>query len=224
MIENTTATDPLAALRTPTQNSTQEKEDLGQADFLTLMLAQMKNQDPTEPMDTNEFMSQLAQFSTVNGIEELKASVDEVKAIFAADQSVKAANLVGHGVMAPSNLAQLEPGGALTGEVWLDQGVGDLNLHILTESGALVRTLPMGAHGSGAVPFTWDGFTEDGTPAPPGAYRVVAEYEGADGTEQAEVRMRAEVVSVSLSPYGGEMMLNLDNGRSLPLSAVQEIL
>ncbi len=226
MIEQASTNDPLAALRAQPEKKTKGRgrAQMGQADFIKLMVAQMKNQDPTKPMDPNAFMGQLAQFSTVNGIEELKKSVDAMVSRMAMDQSVKAANLVGHEVMAPGNDAQLAAGGKVTGKVKLDSSTTDLTIRIYSNKGALVRTLPMGMYSSGPVSFTWDGFREDGKAAPPGSYRVVAEALVNDKTVRVPVQISSRVQSVNLNGQGGELTLNLANGHSVPLSAVDEIL
>ena len=224
MINEATSSNPLAFLQAKPEVKEKGGDDMGQSDFIELMLAQMKNQDPTKPLDPNEFMSQLAQFSTVNGIQELKQSVDAMAGMLTSDQSIKAATLVGHQVMSPGNRGTLVEGGGIEGRVMLDGSATDLNIKVYSESGVLVRTIPMGGHGAGAVPFKWDGFAEDGNAAPPGNYRIVAEIESGEETGEATVEMRTGVQSVSLSPYGGELVLNLENGSSVPLSAVQQIL
>ncbi len=224
MINEATSSNPLAFLQAKPEAKEKGGDDMGQSDFIELMLAQMKNQDPTKPLDPNEFMSQLAQFSTVNGIQELKQSVDSMAGMLASDQSIKAATLVGRRVMSPGNLAILEQSGGVDGRVVLDGSVTDLNIEVYSESGALVRTIPMGGHATGSVPFKWDGFAEDGSPAPVGSYRVVAKIEAGDETREAQVEMPTGVQSVSLSPYGGELVLNLENGSSVPLSAIEQIL
>jgi len=224
MINEATSSNPLAFLQAKPEVKEKGGDDMGQSDFIELMLAQMKNQDPTKPLDPNEFMSQLAQFSTVNGIQELKQSVDSMASMLASDQSVKAATLVGRQVMSPGNLAILEKGGGVDGQVVLASSVTDLDIKVYSESGALVRTIPMGGQSAGSVPFKWDGFAEDGSPAPVGNYRIVAEVEAGEQTREAQVEMPTGVQSVSLSPFGGELMLNLENGSSVPLSAIQQIL
>ncbi len=226
MINETTTTDPLAFLRSKPEKKTKGKnrDQMGQSDFIQLMIAQMKNQDPTKPLDPNQFMSQLAQFSTVNGITELKKSVDTMVARMTTDQSVKAATLVGHEVMAPGNTAWFNPGAKVAGQAVLDGSTTDLNIKVYGSNGMLVRTIPMGMHGAGAVPFVWDGFREDGKVAAQGSYRIVAEAEMGDRTVQVPVQTRARVASVDLNGQGGDLTLNLANGQSVPLNQIDQIL
>ncbi len=226
MINETTAADPLAFLRSQPEKQTKGKSraEMGQSDFIQLMIAQMKNQDPTKPLDPNEFMSQLAQFSTVNGIAELKQSVDTMVARMTTDQSVKAATLVGHEVMAPGNTAWFNPGDKVSGQAVLESSTTDLNIKIYGSNGMLIRTIPMGMHGAGAVPFVWDGFREDGKVAPQGSYRIVAEAVMDDRTVQVPVQTRARVTSVDLNGNGGDLTLNLSNGQSVSLDQIDQIL
>ncbi|WP_457666099.1 flagellar hook assembly protein FlgD [Thiolapillus sp.] len=225
MINETNTNNALAALQgTPdTKDTGRSSADMGQQDFIALMLAQMKNQDPTKPLDPNDFMSQLAQYSTVNGIQELKQSFDSMAAMLSTDQSLKATGMVGHDVMTPGNAAVLEEGGNVAGQVLLDSSVTDLNIKIYDPQGSLIRTIPMGGQGAGVAKFKWDGFGEDGNPALPGNYKLVAEVEVDGNVQEAAMEIRSRVESVSLSPYGG-ILLNLNNGDSISLDAIQTIM
>ncbi len=219
------ATNPYGTLGVPPESlgAGRSSSDMGQADFLELMLAQMKNQDPTKPLDPNEFMSQLAEFSTVNGIQELQQSFDALAATLTTDQTLKAASMIGHAVMTPGDSSVLEEGGNIVGQVLLNGSTPDLNIKIYDPQGSLVRTIPMGNNAAGAVLFKWDGFAEDGSAAVPGNYRIVAEVEVDGSVQEAAMEVRSKVDSVSLNPYGG-ILLNLDNGTSIPLEAIQTIM
>ncbi|WP_456417499.1 flagellar hook assembly protein FlgD [Thiolapillus sp.] len=224
MINETTNNTYSALGATPeAQGTGRSSSDMGQEDFLELMLAQMKNQDPTKPLDPNEFMSQLAEFSTVNGIQELQQSFDALAATLTTDQTMKAASMIGHAVMTPGDTGVLEEGGNVVGQVLLNGSTADMNIKIYDSQGALVRTIPMGSNAAGAVSFKWDGFADDGNPAAPGNYRIVAEAEVDGSIQEAALELRSNVASVSLNPYGG-ILLNLDNGTSIPLESVQTIM
>ena len=95
------------------------RDQLGQGDFLTLMIAQFRNQDPFEPMDNGDFLGQLAQFGTVNGIEQLNSSFYDLSESIFSEQALQAANLVGHSVLARTDTAYLEGGGVLAGAIEL---------------------------------------------------------------------------------------------------------
>ncbi len=84
------------------------RDSLGQEDFLTLMISQFRNQDPFEPMDNGEFLGQLAQFSTVNGISSLNAAFAGLAGSMQDNQALQAAGLVGHSVLAVTDIAYLD--------------------------------------------------------------------------------------------------------------------
>ena len=201
----------------------QSAEELGQADFISLLVAQMNNQDPTKPLDPSQFMNQLAQFSTVNGIQELKASFDSLAGRLSSEQSLQAASLVGRNVLVPGGQGLLTTGGSISGIVDLPQQSSELNLRVVNAYGVEVRSLPMGGHDRGPVQFQWDGFGDDGSAVVPGRYTVIAEAL-IDGNLQAiEVDVETRVESITLSQEGSGTMLNLASGDSMPLSFVQQI-
>jgi len=201
----------------------QSAEKLGQADFIELLVAQMNNQDPTKPLDPSQFMNQLAQFSTVNGIQELKASFDSLAGRLSSEQSLQAASLVGRNVLVPGGQGLLTVGGAISGVVDMPQQSSELNLRIVNAVGAEVRSLPLGGHEKGPVQFQWDGFADDGSAVIPGHYTVIAEAL-IDGNLQAiEVEVETRVDSITLNQDGSGTMLNLASGESMPLSFVEQI-
>ncbi|MBT8127164.1 MAG: flagellar hook assembly protein FlgD [Gammaproteobacteria bacterium] len=196
---------------------------LGQADFIELLVAQIKNQDPTKPLDPSQFMSQLAQFSTVNGIQEMKDSFDSLAGRLSSEQSLQAAGLVGRDVLVPGGLGLLTVGGSISGQVDLPQSTSQLNLRVMDEYGVEVRHLSLGGNGEGSVQFQWDGIADDGSSVLPGRYRVIAEAL-IDGELQAvETSVDTRVASVTLNQNGSAPLLNLESGDSMPLSNVQKI-
>ena len=198
-------------------------EQLGQSDFIELLVAQMNNQDPTKPLDPSQFMNQLAQFSTVNGIQELKSAFDSLAGRLSSEQSLQAASLVGRSVLVPGGQGVLTAGGTVAGVVDLPQQTSELNLRIINAAGVEVRSLAMGGHAGGPVQFQWDGFADDGSPVAPGRYRVIAEAL-IDGNLQAiEADVETRVESITLNQDGSGTMLNLASGESMPLGLIEQI-
>ena len=198
-------------------------KELGQQDFIELLVAQINNQDPTKPLDPSQFMNQLAQFSTVNGIQELKSSFDSLAGRLSSEQSLQAASLVGRNVLVPGGQGSLTAGGSISGTVNLPQRSSELNLRIVDAFGAEVRSLPMGGHDQGPVQFQWDGFGDDGSAVPPGKYTVIAEALIGGNLQAIEVQVETRVDSITLNQGGSGTMLNLATGYSMPLSYVQQI-
>lgn len=220
-----TASNPINTAGTaPTTASDQSANSLSQSDFIDLLVAQLSNQDPSQPMDPSQFMNQLAQFTMVNGVQQLNGSFNTLAGKLASDQSIQAANLVGHNVLIPGGYGILSATDGISGQASLPDRSSDVTLKIYNEQGAEVRELPLGGHDAGAVQFQWDGFADDGSAASPGNYVVIAEAM-INGTQQAvEVSLQKGVDSVTLSQDGAQTMLNLETGESVPLSQVQQIM
>ena len=142
-----------------------------QSSFLTLLVAQLKNQDPTNPMENNELTSQLAQISTVSGIEKLNTTLGSISGQIDNSQSLQASNLIGHGVMIPAQLFLREPAVKPFG-VELQQAADKVTATITDKNGAVVRTIDIGELTAGVHSFTWDGTLTDGSTALNGSYNV----------------------------------------------------
>ena len=201
----------------------EEEQDGGRTDFLQLLVAQLNNQDPLNPQEGGEFLAQLAQFSTVEGIERLNSSFDQFAGSQVSNQALQATALVGRSVQVNSSVGEYVPGQPLTGAIALPSSTSDLKLSVLNASGSLVREISLGSHAAGNVNFTWDGFDNNGQALPAGQYRVVAEAQINGDAEQVQARVNANVNSVTLGS-NGQVILNLAGGLgSIPLSDVNQI-
>lgn len=148
-----------------------------QNSFLTLLVAQLKNQDPTNPMQNNELTTQLAQISTVSGIEKLNTTLGSISGQIDNSQSLQASTLIGHGVMIPGSVIlagkDTEGNGSTTPfGVELEQAADKVTATVTDSSGKVLRTLELGGLSAGVHTFTWDGKMTDGTLVPDGAYSV----------------------------------------------------
>lgn len=198
--------------------------DLGQEDFLTLMITQFQNQDPFEPMDNGEFLGQLAQFSTVNGIQSLNDSFGGLAGSVQDNQALQAAGLVGHSVLAVTNIGHLDDSGTLNGAIELESSAADVQIDITDASGALVQSLRLGQQAPGLVNFSWDGRTSSGDRADSGHYQVSARVVRGSNTESAPTVIEANIQSVTLGQLGSAMSLNLSGGQSIPLGQIYQII
>jgi flagellar basal-body rod modification protein FlgD len=199
------------------------RKELGQEEFLRLMTTQLQNQDPMKPMESGEFLTQIAQFSTVEGIGDLNDSFASLSESLVSNQALQAANLVGREVLAPTGLAALSEGGSIRGTAELPAASNEVAVKIYDQSGQLLRTLELGPQASGPVSFQWDGVRDDGTFASPGTYFVSAEATVDGQTEAVETLLASQVRSVTLSNSGG-LLLDLNGIGSLDFSEVQQIL
>lgn len=142
--------------------------------FMTLLVTQLKNQDPTSPMDNSEMTAQLAQINTVSGIEKLNESLSAITDQIDAGQTLQASALIGQGVMVPGNQILVGQTDEVTGKVAttpvgvdLEQGVEDLEIAIKGANGEVVSTFSTGPLAAGVHSFTWDGKLADGSYASP---------------------------------------------------------
>jgi flagellar basal-body rod modification protein FlgD len=197
---------------------------LGGTDFLTLMLAQLKNQDPTSPVDSNTFLTQLAQLSEVQGITSLNTSFSALSSSLTSNQALQASSLLGHQAMVNSSTANLTAGGTVTGAVNVPQTTSQVVLNISDSTGALVGQINMGAQTAGLASFSWNGAEGNGSQAPPGTYTLSAVYAGAtSGGTAATTLVNGTVESVSMGAGSTGLTLNVAGIGSVPFSSVQQI-
>jgi flagellar basal-body rod modification protein FlgD len=153
-----------AASQSPGVNEIQDR-------FLTLLVTQLKNQDPMNPMENAELTSQLAQMSTVEGINNLNASMTELLNGFYSSQNLQAASLIGHQVLADGKLLTLAEARA-GGGVELEAPADSVVVNITDAAGKTVRTLDLGAQDAGIVHFVWDGKDDAGVQLEDGDYAM----------------------------------------------------
>lgn len=210
---DTTSLDPtlLKNLGLSQQAESKRKDSLGQEDFLKLMITQLRNQDPMSPMENGDFLGQIAQFGTVNGIQELQKAVDGMSASMQSNQALQAASLVGRDAMMPSDYAHLgsSEDAVVRGGVSVPPGAGEVLVGIYDSAGRLIRRISLGLQPSGTAKFEWNGMTDAGDRAAPGYYQIRAEAVSAGKSEALEVLVAAKVESVTLGGYGGNLTVNL---------------
>ncbi|MEL7296754.1 MAG: flagellar hook assembly protein FlgD [Pseudomonadota bacterium] len=199
-------------------------ESVGQTEFLQLMLAQFENQDPFEPMENGEFLSQLAQFSTATGIEELQAAFADFSNTLTSDQALQAAGLVGNEVLIGSELIRQDGNaGAIDGAVDLSAASGVVTVDVLDAAGQLVRRIDLGTQPSGQPTFRWDGRLDNGDAAPAGIYQLSARVARGGEVESVPTLVRARVDSVSLGANGSGVTINSDALGSFPFNSIRQI-
>ncbi|MDB5967595.1 MAG: flagellar hook assembly protein FlgD [Hydrocarboniphaga sp.] len=182
-------------------STTSTKQSLGQDDFLKLMTVQIQNQDPMKPMENTEFFSQIAQFSTVSGIDKLQGSFSDLATQLSSSQSLQAAALIGHDVLVPSSVGVLYDTG-MGGAVDVPSS-GDVRLEVRDGSGVLVRTLDLGTQPAGQVAFRWDGTDSDGDALSQGLYKISATVQSGSASTAATTYALDQVGSVSIGSSGG---------------------
>ena len=196
---------------------------MGQDEFLELMTTQLRNQDPMEPMDNGEFLAQIAQFGTVNGINELLTTTQSLSASLQSSQALQASNIIGRQVLVEHDEGYLSATGMVQGAADLGSSA-DVAVNIYDFSGQLVNRVDLGARSPGLVQFAWDGTTLNGTRAAAGRYRIEVEASRFGETESIAPMVTSTVTSLTLGGIGREMQVELENLGQIPFSQINQIL
>ena len=217
-----TVIDPFAAVNasasassSTTSSASVAQNDAGSADrFLKLLVTQMQNQDPLNPMDNSQLTSQMAQINTVSGISTLNTTVAGLNTQFVQMQALQGASLVGHEVtVAGDGLAIENNVGA--GAFTLAGAADHVKVEVLDTTGRVVDTLQLGAATTGTQSFTWPaGSVADGS-----AYRFRVTATSGSAKVDAQLLMRDRVDAVSVD--GSTLMLELQRSGNVAYSAVK---
>lgn len=204
-----------------TQESSQDVVGATQDRFLKLLVAQMRNQDPLNPLDNAQVTSQLAQLSTVSGINKLGELVQTLSTSFSQTQSLQATSMIGRGILTEGSSVVLNQGTALGG-FELPSAAEQVVLQVKDAGGNVIHATNLGPQQAGISVFQWDGLRDDGTRAPDGNYRFEVEAL-ANGQAVAATRLtHGTVASVSLGT--GEVQLNLLNLGAVNLAQIKQVM
>ena len=214
--------DALSDYRFEPKNQASGSNELGKNEFMKLMIAQMENQNPLEPQDNGQFISQLAEFSSLEEMQGISSSVNNLSGQFQSSQALQASAMVGRTVLVPASESPLDSSGAISGVVDLQKSTSSLNISVFNGSGELVNQFDLGQQPAGTVPFIWDGTNAEGEQMPFDDYTIKAQASRTGETEQATTLLSAHVNSVSIA-QGGGISLNLFGMGTIPLNEVREI-
>lgn len=205
-----------------TDTSNLGKTEMDQSDFLTLMTAQLKNQDPFEPVDNTQMVAQMAQFSSLSGITEMNTTLKAISDKLAGTSLGDALGYVGKTVLTAGSTAYPRTTGGIAGAVALADNATDVSVTISDSNGKTLKTMVLGAQDKGAVAFDWDGVTESGDPAGEGPFTVKVTARNADGAVSATPLVWAPVSTVSLGS-DGQPVLTLPGIGEIALSDVWQV-
>jgi flagellar basal-body rod modification protein FlgD len=197
------------------------KKEMGQEDFLHLMVTQLKNQDPFKPLESGEFLGQLAQFGTVQGLAGLQTSFDGLAGSLVSNQALQASALVGRSALVATSSMSVRAGQPVSGAIDLPAASGAASVVVLDVTGQPVRTLSLGSLPAGLASFTWDGLSDGGEPAPAGRYSFRAAYRDGADMVAADTFLSAPIDSVLLDPEG--FSVELRGIGEVPFASVREI-
>ncbi|EKT4465857.1 flagellar hook assembly protein FlgD [Pseudomonas putida] len=199
-----------------------DKNALGKDAFLQLLVTQMQHQNPLDPQDNSEFVAQLAQFSSLEGITTLNSTVNSIAGALGSSQALQASSLVGRSVVVQNDKAVVDTAESFNGQIVVPQSVGEAKVTIKDKDGNVVKTIELGEQKAGYADFIWDGTNEKGEKVDPGTYSFAATTTVDGKAVQLSTLLPAKVTSVSINP-NGEMMLNLAGLGKVSLSSVQTI-
>lgn len=189
--------------------------------FLKLLVAQMKNQDPLNPLDNAQVTTQLAQISTVSGLDKLNASLSGLSTSLMSAQSAQSASLIGRQVYATGSTLTLAAAGAkAAGAVDLKEAANRVSVVISDANGAVVRRMELGTRQVGTSTFEWDGKNDAGINAPAGNYVFQVSAARGNTAVPAEPLAVGKVSGVSVTDG---MKLTLDGGGNVSLNDIKRI-
>ncbi len=224
-IGRTTGTSPLDALALDNRVGGEDevkKNELGQNAFLELMITQLSNQDPLSPQEGAEFVAQLAQFSSVEGIQKLNTTVDDLAGSLRSSQALQASALVGRSVRVPTDVANLVADQSVRGSVELPLTTSQLQIDVYDPAGQLISQRSLGPQVAGDVDFAWDGIKTDGSQAAPGNYQIRASAVIDGENTELVTHLNANIDSVTLG-QGSDVTLNVAGIGAVALADVKEL-
>jgi len=209
-----------------TADATKKKSALGQDDFLKLMLAQIQGQSPLNPQDNAQFLGQMAQFSTVSGLQGIQKSLDTLATSMTSNQALQASTLVGRHVLVAGKEGYLPEGKGdrFFGAADVPSHASNVMVTITNDAGVAVKTVGLGKQDAGLVRFAWDGTDDKGQAVKSGNYKVKTEAYIDNKLQAVESLVAGSVESVTLGRNGQKMMLNVAGLGQMGMDSVREIL
>ena len=199
-------------------NSTPQSGDqLDMNAFLTLMTEQMKNQDPTKPLDSSQYLGQLAQFANLQGVQQLNGSMQGIASLLGQQQAVQVANLVGHTAYIKTDTAQISSDDPTVKGKVTTTTTGPVVINVKDAKGNVVRSFTVNAAGAGDTDFAWDGTDNQGQALPAGSYT----FSATQGSASADIQIGARIDSVSFGAQG--ITLNLDGHNGVTFDQILSI-
>lgn len=190
--------------------------------FLTMLITQMQNQDPLNPMDNAAITQQMAQLSTVEGINALNDTMLSISSQVDMSQAMAASSLVGKHVLVPGDKIKLGDGVTTPFGVDLISPADSLQTIITDAGGKVIRTIDHGPHSPGVYSFGWDGLDDKGVKAPDGAYFMKTVAKAGDIEVAAQSLSYGQVGSVAYTSEG--LRLDLGLAGNVPLSDLRKVM
>lgn len=226
-----TINDLMSTMNAKTATSSGDSVQADTDKFMTLLVTQLKNQDPLNPLDNAQVTSQLAQLQTVTGVNKLNETLNTLKASYQSSEAMQATNLIGHGVLVEGSNVTLSGSKAIMG-VELAGDVDSLKVVISDKNGKEVQTMDLGKQKAGVIPLAWDGVPDannldsNGKPVTLAdgnySFQVVA-TRGGDKVSDTKTLSFDSVASVTTNSADG-VKLNLPSKGVVTLADIKQVL
>lgn len=220
-VQNNTVSPSLLASMNPAAAATQSTAAAAQDTFMKLLVTQMKNQDPLNPLDNAQVTSQLAQLSTVTGIEKMNTTLQSLIGSYQSSQTLQAAGMIGHGVLAAGSSLNLNNAQAPFG-IDLTAPASDVKVTIKDASGRAIHSMDLGSQQAGLLALQWDGTTDSGAAAANGQYSFTVSATQGGQNIGASTLSFGQVTSVASSGQG--VVLNVPGLGQVNLADIRQIL
>jgi flagellar basal-body rod modification protein FlgD len=207
---------------TNTPGAVSQTGGMDQSAFLKLFTTQLQNQNPLEPVKNEAFVAQLAQFSQLEASTKMADSLNTLVKAQQGAQLLTGASLIGKKVTPPTGAAHFVPGTNISGVINVPNGADGVELSVYTTSGNKIFSQSLGRQAPGDVLVTWDGRDGTGAIVPEGDYLIKAQVNTFGTVNTIPIATPVTVTSV-VQPSGGELILELSNGMTLPLSQVTNV-
>ena len=204
-------------------SASKSKDEMGKQDFLTLFTAQLKNQDPLDPVKNEAFVAQLAQFSQLEALTNMQGSLDSFVTSMSSERLLGSASLIGKKVSMADVPTALGESGGIDATIDLPTGASGIQLTIQDSKGRTVQDLIAGPQNPGTASLSWDGQDAMGNRAPAGNYRLVAQAVVNGKTTTVPVNTMTTVRAISTNASDGAVSLQVDGNQSVLLKNVQRI-
>lgn len=216
MTSASTVTDSAGlSVYNPNANIGVGKSTMGQADFLRLLTAQMQTQDPFEPVNNAELVSQMATITNSSGIAEMNASLASIKEQLSGTRIGDAASWIGRSMLVQSNIAAPDASGLYAGQITLPAAIEGGSIDLVDASGAVVKSIELGAQPAGDLSFYWDGKDDAGETVATSALQVKV-----NGATPSRVATWATVAAVQSPADGSSSKLITALGSYSPSDAL----
>ena len=198
-------------------------EEMGKQDFLTLFTAQLKNQNPLDPVKNEAFVAQLAQFSQLEALTNMQGALNSFVSSMQGERLLNSSSLIGKKVAVSDAPVALDESGTVDANVKLPLGAGSVLLQVIDSQGLVVQELGAGAQTPGSLSLVWDGLDRDGERAAPGLYRLQATGSVNGQHTRLEIETLSTVRAIRSSASDGSVSVEVDGGKQVPLSSIARV-